>query len=226
MRAFDAVIFDYDGTLFDTRPAIVHCIQRVFEESGRPIPALEAIMDTVRSGIALQDTFAILDAGLRSDRVALQEHVKAYRAIYLAEATPRLKPFAGVEKVVQQIHGAGAKCLVVSNKGVAAIRRSFDQSGLTACIDMIMGDEPGRPRKPDPTLMTQHILPSYPQLRLERTLMVGDTETDIQFAKAGGVSCCWVSYGYGEPERCRALGPDYEISNIVELPALVLNGSA
>jgi phosphoglycolate phosphatase len=51
--------------------------------------------------------------------------------------------------------------------------------------------------------------------------MVGDTETDIQLAKNSGMACCWASYGYGEAERCRALEPEYEISSIAELPALV-----
>jgi phosphoglycolate phosphatase len=222
MAAFEAIIFDYDGTLFDTQSAIVHCIRRTFAQSGRPIPEIEAILHTVRGGLTLQDTFSILDEGLRSDRRALQEYVSTYRAIYLVESAPLLKPFSGVETVLQQIHTAGVKCLVVSNKGVVAIRRSLDESRLTAFVDMIMGDEPGLPRKPDPTLITHHVLPNYPLLRRARILMVGDTEIDIQFAKAAGISCCWASYGYGETERCRALAPEYEISGIEALPALAL----
>ena len=89
--------------------------------------------------------------------------------------------------------------------------------------DVAVGDEPGLPLKPDPALIVHHILPRYPHLRRERLLMVGDTEMDIQFAKAGGISCCWASYGYGETERCRALAPEYEISSIEALPALALS---
>jgi phosphoglycolate phosphatase len=223
MSAFEAIIFDYDGTLFDTQPAIVHCIRRTFEQSGRPIPPLEAILRTVRGGLTLQDTFSILDAGLRSDRSALQEHVGIYRAIYLVESARLLRPFPGAEAVLRQIHAAGVKCLVVSNKGIVAIRQSLDQTVLTAFIDLIMGDEPELPTKPDPALITHHILPRYPLLRREKLLMVGDTEMDIQFAKAGGIRCCWAAYGYGETERCRALAPDYEISSIEALPALALS---
>jgi phosphoglycolate phosphatase len=223
MSAFEAIIFDYDGTLFDTQPAIVHCIRRTFAQSGRPIPLLETILPTVRSGLTLQDTFSILDAGLRSDGGALEEHVEIYRAIYLVESARLVRPFSGVEAVLRQIHAAGVKCLVISNKGVVAIRRSLDQAGLSAFIDLIMGDEPGLPTKPDPALITHHILPRYPLLRRERLLMVGDTEMDIRFAKAGGISCCWAAYGYGETERCRALAPEYEISSIEALPALALS---
>jgi phosphoglycolate phosphatase len=223
MSAFEAIIFDYDGTLFDTQPAIVHCIRRTFVQSGRPMPLLESILQTVRSGLTLRDTFSILDEDLRSDLNALQEHVGIYRAIYLVESARLLRPFSGAESVLRQIHAAGVKCLLVSNKGIVAIRRSLDQAGLTAFIDLIMGDEPGLPTKPDPALITHHILPRYPLLRREKLLMVGDTEMDIQFAKAGGIFCCWASYGYGVTERCRALTPDYEISSIEALPALALS---
>jgi phosphoglycolate phosphatase len=221
MNDFKAIAFDYDGTLFDTRHAIVHCIQRAFEECGRPRPAHDAVFETIKSGIALQDTFLILDEALRSDRTALHERIRTYRTLYLDEGTTLLKPFAGVREALQQFHAGGAKCIVVSNKGIAAIRRSLDESRLSPFVEMVLGDELGIPKKPDPALVTDHILPKYPQLQRQQMLMVGDTETDILFAKSSGLSCCWASYGYGETERCRALKPEYEISSFGELPSLV-----
>jgi phosphoglycolate phosphatase len=110
---------------------------------------------------------------------------------------------------------------VVSNKSVAAIRRSLDDSRLTSFVELVLGDEPGIPRKPDPAIVTDHILPKFAGLRSEQILMVGDTETDIRFAKGSGMVGCWASYGYGEAERCRALAPDHEISSLEELLSLV-----
>jgi phosphoglycolate phosphatase len=54
MSAFKVVVFDYDGTLFDTRPAIIHCIQRAFEEQKRSSPASEPIARTIASGVTLR----------------------------------------------------------------------------------------------------------------------------------------------------------------------------
>jgi phosphoglycolate phosphatase len=221
MSRFKAVVFDYDGTLFDTRPAIVHCIKRAFEASGRSPPPIEAIFRTVGSGLALPDTFLILEEALHHDRAALNERIEVYRTIYHDEGTPLLKPYAGARDVLQELHGGGAKCLIVSNKGVAAIRRSIEECRLGPFVDLILADEPGMPRKPDAALITKYVLPRYSRLQSRQILMVGDTETDILFARASGMACCWVSYGYGEAERCRALGPEHEISTIEELPALV-----
>jgi phosphoglycolate phosphatase len=224
MSGFKVIVFDYDGTLFDTRPAIVHCIQRAFEECGRPIPALADVTDTVKTGLPLPDTFFILDGGLRDDQAALDKLVETYRTLYLGEATPLAKPFSGVRDTLRILHANGTKCVVVSNKGIAAIRRSLDQSQLSSFVDLVFGDQPGLPNKPDPAIFTDHILPRYGQWQRRQILMVGDTEIDILFAKAAGISSCWASYGYGEIEHCRRLAPDHEISSIAELPALVLAG--
>ena len=221
MSTFKAIAFDYDGTLFDTRSAIISCIERAFRESGRPIPAHAAILLTVQSGLSLQDTFLMLDDALRDDRAALQERIDLYRTIYLDEGASLLKPFAGTEEVIRQLHAQGLKCLIISNKGVVAIRRSLDENRLTPFIDTVLGDELGVPRKPDPAMMTDHILRRFAHLRPDQILVVGDTEADISFAKRSGVPCCWASYGYGDINRCRALEPEHEISIIVELPPLI-----
>jgi len=218
---YEVIVFDYDGTLFDTRPAIFHCIQRAFAKCGRPIPAFEAIAGTVRTGLPLQETLFDLDKNLRAEQTALNEIVRTYRKIYLDEGAPRAKPFVGVRDALRDIHAIGAKSVVVSNKGIAAIRQSLDQNRLSSFVDVIFGDEPGLPKKPDPAIVLDHILPRYARLQREQTLVVGDTEIDISLARRTGIPCCWASYGYGETERCRALKPEYEISSIEQLPALV-----
>jgi phosphoglycolate phosphatase len=221
MNGYKVIVFDYDGTLFDTRPAIFHCIQRTFAECGRPIPARDAVAATVKTGLPLQETFFALDETLRANRTMLNEFVITYRKLYLDEGTPLAQPFAGASDALRQIHGHGAKCVIVSNKGVAAIRRSLDQCQLSSFVDLVFGDEPGLPKKPDPAVLMDHILPRFGQLRMEQILAVGDTEVDILLAKRAGIVCCWASYGYGEAERCRQLKPEHEISSIEQLPALV-----
>jgi phosphoglycolate phosphatase len=224
MSDFCVVVFDYDGTLFDTRPAIVHCIQRTFAEAGWPLPDVDAIAATVKTGIPLHDTLTALERQLEGDRTTLEKMVGAYRKIYLSEAAPFLRPYLGVSETLQKLSADGIKSLVISNKGSPAIHKSLDESGLSPFVDMVFGDEPNLPKKPDPAVLTGHILPHYADLLKDQILIVGDTETDILFAKAAGIASCWASYGYGEPERCRELKPDHVITTIEQLPALVRSG--
>jgi phosphoglycolate phosphatase len=214
------VIFDYDGTLFDTRAAIVHCIGRTFEQTEREIPAHDIVADAVGTGATLPDTLLLLDPALRGDSATLDELVVTYRRLYRDEAAVLLRTFPGVAETLQDLRSNGVTCTVVSNKGIDAIRRSFDESGLSPFIDFVVGDQPGTPRKPDPSVVANLIVPRY-GLRCDEMLIVGDTEVDIRFAKRTGIPSCWASYGYGGPADCRALEPDYEISNISHLREIV-----
>jgi phosphoglycolate phosphatase len=221
MSDFRVVVFDYDGTLFDTRPAIDHCIQRTFAVAGWPLPDVDAIAATVRTGIPLHDTLIALEHRLEADQTTLEKMIGVYRKIYLAEAAPFLRPYLGVIETLQRLHADRIKNLVISNKGSAAIHKSLNESGLSSFVDMIFGDEPNLPKKPDPAILTNYVLPRYAGLAKDQLLIVGDTETDILFAKAAEITSCWASYGYGEPERCRELKPDHVITTIEQLPALV-----
>jgi phosphoglycolate phosphatase len=218
---FNVVIFDYDGTLFDTRPAIVHCLRRSFEECGRRIPAVDAVADAARTGATLPDTMLQLDRALTRDHTALNELVVTYRKLYRDEGTALLRAFPGATEMLQQLHRGGTKSVVVSNKGIEAIKRSFVEAGLSPLIDFVVGDQPGIPKKPDPAIVTDLIVPRY-AARSDEILIVGDTEVDILFARRTAVSSCWASYGYGESQRCLKLEPQYVISAITELPAIVL----
>lgn len=221
MNAFDVVIFDFDGTLFATRLAIVHCLRRAFAAHDRSVPAEREVAATVNSGLPLQQTLVDLDAALRSDRAALSALIATYRAIYSDEAAPLLQPFPGVAAVLQRLNARGTTCVVVSNKGIAAIRRSLDENHLSPFVDLVFGDAPGLPNKPDSTILVDHIIPHYGRLPKERILSVGDTEIDIMFARGAGIASCWAAYGYGMAEQCRKLRPEHEISDIEELPAIV-----
>jgi len=215
------IVFDYDGTLFDTRPAIHYALTHAFAAHGRPLPPDREVATAIAQGTTLDDTLLILDPGLGRDRAALDDLVLSYRALYLDAAEPLLRPYPGVSKALGQLHAMGTASLVVSNKGLAAIHRSLAANGLAAFVAAVYGDEPGLPKKPNPAILTQHVLPRLGQTQRERMLVVGDTATDIMFAKAAGLPCCWVSYGYGAIDRCRALAPEHEISSIDQLPALV-----
>lgn len=221
MGAFRLAIFDFDGTLFDTQPAVIHCIQRTFAASGRTLPAVDAIADTIKTGVTLRDTFIALDASLRDNETPIESLIGFYRGVYATEADLLQKPYPAIHETLQELQCAGIRNVIISNKGTAAVRRAIDSNGLRSLIDFVFANEPDLPNKPDPAVLTDHIIPRYADVSKDKIVVVGDTETDILFAKAAGLASCWVSYGYGEPERCRGLTPDYEISAFDQLTSLV-----
>lgn len=92
---------------------------------------------------------------------------------------------------------------------------------MSAFVELVVAEQPGVPNKPDPGVVSQVILPHFPELGRTQMLMVGDTETDILFARRASLACCWASYGYGNVQRCRLLAPAFEIASITELAALL-----
>jgi phosphoglycolate phosphatase-like HAD superfamily hydrolase len=61
MRTFDLVLFDFDGTLCHTHPAIAHCIKQSFSICGRTVPDTASIAAAVGSGLPLPETLVRLD---------------------------------------------------------------------------------------------------------------------------------------------------------------------
>jgi phosphoglycolate phosphatase len=218
---FDLLIFDFDGTLCDTRVAIAHCLERALAKCGRPIPPPEQTASIVSKGLSLPETIVLLDPGLRAQSDAVTETVSAYRSFYRSESDPLITMIPGADVALQTMHADGVKCIVVSNKGPEAIHRSLDRYKLAPFIDVVFGEQPGIPFKPNPALLTERIVPTFPEIAKTRMLMIGDTEADIRFAHAGGIACCWVAYGFGDRHSCMVLTPEYLIDAIEELPEIV-----
>jgi phosphoglycolate phosphatase len=217
---FDLLIFDFDGTLCDTRLAIAHCLERALAKYGRPIPQPEQTASVVSKGLSLAETIVLLDPALNKTE-AVAEIVDTYRSFYRGESEPLITMVPGADIALRTVHTCGAKCIVVSNKSAEAIHRSLDRYKLSEFVDLVSGEVPGVPLKPDPALLTDFIAPKCPQTAKARMLMVGDTEVDIRFAHASGIACCWVAYGFGDRARCMALSPEYAIEGIDDLPGIV-----
>jgi phosphoglycolate phosphatase len=218
---FDLLIFDFDGTLCDTRVAIAHCLKRALAKYSRPIPPPEHTASIVSKGLSLPETIVLLDPGLLGQSDAIAEMVSAYRSFYRNGSDPLITMFPGTDIALQTMHARGVKCIVVSNKGTEAIHRSLDRYKLAPFIDVIFGEQPGIPFKPDPLLLNERIVPKFPQIAKARMLMIGDTEVDIRFGHAARIACCWAAYGFGERQHCIALSPEYLIETIEELPKIV-----
>jgi len=224
--AFELIIFDYDGTLSDTRLAIAHSLECALETQGLS-PARERLMPVVSRGLPLRETLLLLDPALRDECGAMMEEIiDSYRAVYRDEGEPLIKMFPGARDVLQRLHASGIECVVVSNKGFDAVVRSLDRYEMTPFVAQVFAERPGFAVKPDPVLLNDHILKRTLPVSRERALMVGDTEIDIAFAKRAGIASCWAAYGFGDRENCLALSPTHVIEAISDLPALVVGVAA
>ncbi|KAJ4127700.1 hypothetical protein NW768_007971 [Fusarium equiseti] len=220
------VIFDFDGTLFDTHQAIIHSIKTTFSTHLPGFSLSESkLQKLIGGGKGLKDVLNALHPA--PDSFDEAEWTATYRRIYNDEGQKLVSPFPGARDLLQNLHARGIPMAIVSNKGVTALQTCLANHSLDHLIPeaSIIGDNtPGATRKPDPESYTNLLLPALQARGLSEgldVLVVGDTEADLLFAKNIGAKSVWCRFGYGNGEKCEELCPDFEIDGLGEVERIV-----
>lgn len=218
---YSLLLLDYDGTLCDTRAAIKHAMRRTFELLDYPAPSEALMEEAVGRGLVLPDMLLWLHPPGTPPLPAIW--LETYRAVYNTESEELATLFPGAEKLLTTAAAQNKTVVVVSNKGLDILEKSLIRLGLRQYVALVLGDSPDRvlPLKPEPALFTQLIQPRFPGISASNTLMVGDTTTDLLFARNSGIAACWVSYGFGSAADCLPLHPAYHIDSLQDLLPLL-----
>jgi phosphoglycolate phosphatase len=208
-------LIDFDGTLCDTRPAINCALQELFQHACRSIPDGVDVLSLIGNGHTIQETLLILGV---ADHL-IPEWVSAYRRLYTQhERMARL--FDGVAETLAILQSKGHRLVLLSNKGRLAVDSAVQALDIGRYFDLILAEQPGQPGKPDPSVFRQRIAPVFPNLLPSECIMVGDTRTDLQFAKAIGSLACFAAYGYGQAQACQAIGYDFRLEQFADILAI------
>ncbi len=218
-QALRLALIDFDGTLCDTHDAVLHVIALTFRSFGRePAPA-DAVDAAIRSGVVVSELFNRL-LGHEPGAAPGQQWALRYREIYdSGEGLARTALFPGVREGLDALLAAGWRCGVVSNKGVVALHAALARFGIEDRFAFVVGNAAGLRRKPDPELYRETVLP-LAGAAPRRCLMIGDTATDLAFARAIGAEGCWAEYGFGDREQCLALRPEHRLLRFDAVAAL------
>ncbi|KAJ3531912.1 hypothetical protein NM208_g371 [Fusarium decemcellulare] len=224
MTSIQLVIFDFDGTLFDTHQAISHSIKLTFDSLlPTSAPPETEIQKLIGSGMGLQDVLRAVHPTPNS--FDENEWTSAYRQIYAEDGQPLVTAFPGAQ------HLLSIPTSIISNKGVAAVVKALENSGIKDIVpeQLIIGDKtPGATRKPDPGSYVDVLVPALKargvgNIDPSNILVVGDTEADVQFASNIGAKSVWCRFGYGDRATCESLKPDFTIDYLPEVENLVDN---
>ncbi|QDA61214.1 HAD family hydrolase [Hymenobacter jejuensis] len=220
---YSLLLFDYDGTLCDSRQAIQHSIQQFFLEAALPVPPQAEIQRILEMGFPTFSTLKALQPNTPPETVA--GWVPTYRAIYAEQGEPLVRPFPGAREVLAQATAQGAAVVVLSNKGAAILESSLDRLGLLPYVSLLIGDgsfpDKQLQMKPNPMIFHEVVQPQYPQVRAQEILMIGDTSADLEFARNSGIDSCWARFGFGNAEECLALDPTHQIDELSGVLTLV-----
>ena len=206
------VIFDFDGTMADTRQNIVRVMQMVMKEVGLPVADEETCGSTI--GLPLKECFLHIYPEL-SD--AEGEHcAETYRQIFFKNAKDFIPDlFPHVRETIETLHAQGVRMAIASSRTSASLHGFVREMGLTDMVEMVVGSDEVTAHKPDPEPV--NVILSALKIKPEETMVVGDMPVDIAMGLAAGTHTCAVTYGNASAEALAACGSEFLIQDMAEL---------
>jgi phosphoglycolate phosphatase len=208
---FRLIVFDWDGTLMDSEARIVSCIKQAFVDVGMAPPSRDAARDVI--GLGLDEAIAMLwPAGSAGERRRL---IECYRHRFLAGKEAESSLFPGAREALEWLAGQGYLLAVATGKSRRGLDAAMVSTGLqgrfhaTRCADETFS-------KPHPEMLLQ-IMDDL-GVKASDTLMVGDTEYDMEMAHNAGASALAVCHGVHERERLLRHRPLDCLASLLDIP--------
>lgn len=224
-----AVLFDFDGTLVNTTPLILHSFREAWQQTfgftfedgdyirtfGMLLPA--ALRMLVERGVAEGRIEAPADLPAFVARRS-EEMLRNYRAINLRCHDEMIEPFDGVVEALEALRAMEIPFGIVSSKLRAGVERGLRHFAMDGYFAMIIAAEDVTNHKPHP----EPLLRAAEQLGISprETVFIGDSIHDIAAGQAAGTvtaAAAWGPFPRAELER---LGPDYLLHHPRELPSI------
>ena len=208
---FKLLVFDWDGTLMDSEQRIVNCVQKAIRELGAEPRDNTQVRNIIGLGLIEAITTLYPDA----DNRFIGKITEAYRAHFLEWDQTPSSLFAGVPEVLEELSQQGYLLAIATGKSRHGLDSVLASTGLSErfhasrCADETFS-------KPHP----QMLLEITTDLGVEpaETLMIGDTEYDLQMSRNAGTDALAVSYGVHALPRLLRHAPVGYIDDFTELP--------
>ena len=182
------ILFDLDGTLTDSGEGIINCVIYALERFGLPIPARESLRYFV--GPPLHES--CVRQGVPLDRA--EEAVAVYRERYVPTGMFENTPYSGVRELLENLKEKGHTLYVASSKPEWMCVQILEHFDLAKYFTRICGATMDTSRTNKEAVIEYLIQENG---KTDNMVMVGDTKFDVLGAKAHGIPCIGVSWGYG-----------------------------
>ncbi|WP_144963979.1 phosphoglycolate phosphatase [Pseudomonas sp. DE0010] len=207
------VMFDLDGTLVDSVPDLAAAVDRMLLELGRPAAGLDAVRQWVGNGAQVLVRRALAgDIDHAGVDDALAEHALALFMDAYAESHDLTVVYPGVQDTLRWLRKRGVEMALITNKPERFVGPLLDQMKLGSYFRWIIGGDTLAQKKPDPAalLFVMQMAGVTPQ----QALFVGDSRSDVLAAKAAGVQCVGLTYGYNHGRPIEEESPSLVIDDL------------
>lgn len=219
MSPLEAIVWDLDGTLVDSAPDLAAALNAILDKRGFAGHSVASVRGMIGAGVPKLVERGFNAVGIRLEPGQLDELVRLFRHEYTAYATAQTRPYPQVAQVLGELSEMNIPMGVCTNKPEAISRQILADLGLAGHFISVVGGDTTPVRKPDP----QPLLACLRQLASQpaASLMIGDSATDVNTARAAGAVAGVVPWGYRPAGPVEDLGADLVLNDLGELPGLL-----
>jgi phosphoglycolate phosphatase len=211
-------VFDLDGTLVDTAPDLIGALNVALAlEKLDAIPTIE-VRKLVGGGVRVMLNRGLALRGHRVSSDRFEELAAAFLAHYEINIAVESTVYPGVPDILDALAEAGYRLAVCTNKPERFSLLLLDALGLRSRFAAVCGADTFSARKPDPL----HLLGTIERAGGDpaHSIMIGDSDTDLNAARNSRVPCVLMDYGYTETPA-RELGADAVLSEFKDVPEAI-----
>ena len=188
---FPHILFDLDGTLIDSAPAILASFREAFAQTG--VVPVRVIDDSI-IGPPLKETLQLLAGSQEAGLIGQLE--AAFKASYDSEGYKATAAYAGVGDLLAALAGAGLTLSIATNKRIHPTRLILQHLGWLDHFAHIYALDLFTPRLPNKAAMIARLLADQ-QIPQDQAIYIGDRSEDGESADANGLPFIAVTWGYG-----------------------------
>lgn len=212
------VVFDLDGTLAETAPDIMATLNVILEKEGLAAIAVDRARELVGAGARALIERGFKVSGRPLDDETLERLFQDFLVIYAKDVAANSYLYEGVLEALDVLAAEGFALAVCTNKPILHTRLILDHFGIADRFAAVAGRDTFPFSKPDPRHLTMTIEAAGGDPK--RAVMIGDSRTDIATARAAGIPCICVPFGYTDV-AIETLEPDVIIQHFDALAAAV-----
>ena len=216
----EMVLIDVDGTLVDSVPDLAYCVDAMMSELGMPRRGEKRVRHWVGNGVERLVKRALVNQlDGEPDETLYARALPVFEALYRDNTSKRSCLYPGVQEALDFLQTTGVRLGCVTNKASQFTLPLLKNLGVDDYFEIVICGDMVERKKPDP----QSLLMAAEQLQTEprASMMIGDSMSDVNAARAAGFQIVCMSYGYNHGEDIRDYDPDAVVDSMTEIRDIV-----